>query len=285
LTAVHVQVAHGIAADQGAKGGLARLDASTRRAVLIASGLRHATAYGVQAALCALAAKAAIAGAAPVPPDRRALLSNGGPWAAETALGFLRSAEDRGPQFVNPLIFPATLASSGPTAAATAVEARAAALAVGFDELAFFEVLHRGLQLLRFGLADEVLAVAASGASPALATALALAGRTSPLLDCAIAFRLTHDPAPGPILLDALLSSTPPWPEVEDRWEANVGADGRIEGPIPTPLRDATVLSAAGGVLCQAALRGRGPLAGTDRYVVVCRKGRRYGGALFASSL
>jgi hypothetical protein len=97
MNVIGFTLAHGIAAGPGADAGMTRLDAEDRGAVLAASGIRHAAAYGLQAALCMLAANAAIA-AAPgtTPAERRALLTNGGPSAADTALGFLRSASERG---------------------------------------------------------------------------------------------------------------------------------------------------------------------------------------------
>ena len=282
MTSARCLIAGGLGDEGALRVGVAFLSQAEQRAALQASGLKHASAYGLQPALCILAGRAALArSASKIAADRRALLTNGGPWAVDAALGFLRTARERGPQFVNPLVFPATLVSAGPTAAAAVLEARAAAIAVGHDELAFFEQLRRGRQLIDRGVADEVLVVAACGQSRELLEVLKIAERTLPLMDCALAFRLSAQPSGDVTLIDAIVAAeSHPWPEVTSRFCSTVDVQGTIHADIPLPIDGASVLSAAGAVVCMAFIEYAGK-RGTTRFVVACRKGGRTGAALF----
>jgi len=293
MTRIVCHLAHGFRPGLEGDAGIGTMTEEEQRQVLSNSGVRHAAAYGLQVALCAMAAKAAVEGVAVVP-ERLGMLTNGGPWAADAALGFLRSAFTRGPQYVNPLVFPATLVSAGPTSAAAVVGAKAFSMATGYDELAFFDALRRGRQSLLYGVADHVVALAASGHSQALQTALHLAGRTKPLLDCSIAFLLTRADQNESLqngekleLVDSVAQyDGTPWPTITRRFEAVVNLDGTVTNSIETPCSRGLGLSATGAVLCQAAIRSRdffGIKQSVD-FVVSCRKGTHTGAAHFRFS-
>jgi hypothetical protein len=288
VTIITCRLAHGFRPGLEADAGLAILSEEEQLQALALSGIRHAAMYGLQVALSALAAKAAL-DAEDVVPERLGIIANGGPWAADPALGFLRSAFTRGVQYVNPLVFPATLVSAGCTSAAAVVGAKAFSISAGYDELAFFDVLRRGRQFLRYGVADHVVAIAASGHSKALVTALQLAGRTKPLLDCSIAVLMSrsdtgrHENTCGFELVDAVADFEGiPWPNIRRRYEAVVNLDGTISYPLDTPCSSALGLSATGAALCQAAIRleSYGNQKPVD-FVVACRKGAHTGAAQF----
>jgi len=246
------------------------------------SGVRHASAYGLQVALLAHAARAAIGDARTGIDARRALVTNGGPWAIETALGFLKTARDRGSQFVNPLVFPATLVSAGAAVVGITIGAGAVAIAVGHDELAFFEMLRRSRQLISHGVADQIIAAAACAPSAALITTLRIAGRTARIGECSVAFRLEADMHAAMVLEDITIGSDPsPWSSVSLRVEASVSPEGWTVSEGCT-LADRQFLSASGAVLCATALRRYLTDAPSGQAMVVtCRRSGVIGAAKF----
>jgi hypothetical protein len=240
--------------------------------------VRHAVAYGAQVALCALTARAAVAGAR-ADPARTGLVSNGGPWLADAALAYLCSIAERGHQFVNPLAFPATLVIAGPTAAAAAAGAKAFAFGAGFEELAFFEVLVRGHQLLRHGVADQVVALGCCAGREALKGALAVLELPTDVFECAICLLLTRrdgkagESAVGFALASAVVGAEAhPFPTVERRYAGGIDQQGLISFPVSQPLSAGCAFSASGAVLCQAAMADIGGLCDAPcEFVVSCR--------------
>lgn len=288
MSAVNCTLAHGFDTEVGADQGIGLLGADQLRDVIASCGVRHAAAYGPQVAMCALTARAALTGAR-ADPARTGLVSNGGPWSADAALAFLRSIDERGHQFVNPLTLPATLVSAGPTAAAAAAGANAFAFAAGFDELAFFEVLMRSHQLLRHGLADHVVALGCCAASEALRGALHVLQLPTEVYACAIGMLLTRregeagaSPA-GFALVGAVVGAEAcPFPTIERRYIGTVDQQGVIRFPISQPLEVGRAFSASGAVLCQAAMADIRSLRDAPReFVVSCRKGDMTGAAHF----
>jgi hypothetical protein len=234
--------------------GLNTGDNTNAGAIYKDSGIRHASIYGPQVCLLALAARAALGSAESRIEPRRALVTNGGPWAADTALGFLRTSQERGPRFVNPLVFPATLVSAGAAAVGVVVGAGACAIAVGHDELAFFEMLRRSQQFLCRGIAQEVIAAVACAPSVALATSLESAGLITPAGECSLALRLENDPQAPFVLEDATITTqAPPLAEEAILVDAQVTAQGLVECE-GWDLGQRPLLSAVGGVLCAWAL-------------------------------
>ncbi len=288
MSAVNCSLAHGFGTAGGAGQGIGLLGADQLRDVIASCGVRHAAAYGAQVALCALTARAALAGAC-ADPARTGLVSNGGPWSADAALAFLRSIAERGHQFVNPLALPATLVSAGPTAAATAAGAKAFAFAAGFDELAFFEVLMRGHQLLRHGVADHVVALGCCAGSEALKGALAVLELPTDVFECAIGLLMTRregkagESATGFALVGAVVGAEAhPFPTVERRYAGSTDQQGLISFPVSQPLSAGRAFSASGAVLCQAAMVDISGLRDAPReFVVSCRKGDMTGAAHF----
>ena len=288
MGAVNCSLAHGFVTAGGAGRGIGLLGADQLRDVIASCGVRHAAAYGAQVALCALTAKAALAGSR-ADPARTGLVSNGGPWSADAALAFLRSIAERGHQFVNPLALPATLVSAGPTAAAAAAGAKAFAFAAGFDELAFFEVLMRGHQLLRHGVADHVVVLGCCAGSEALHGALVVLELPTDVFECAIGMLLTRcegkagELAAGFALAGAVIGAEAhPFPTVERRYAGSMDQRGLIAFPVSQPLSAGRAFSASGAVLCQAALADIGGLRDAPReFVVSCRKGDLTGAAHF----
>lgn len=280
MNGVAARIVQGFAADH-APFGVSLQPSPNPSELLKLSGIKHASAYGLQVALLALAAREAVGSVTGIE-DRRAVITNGGPWAAEAAQGFLRTAKERGPQFVVPLVFPATLISAGATATAIAVGAGAAGIGVGHDELAFFEMLRRGRQLLTRRVADQVIVAAASAETPALRTALTVAGRTSPLAECSIAVELLGDSNLGLRMEDAIVGlREAPWPEVRRRYIVDIANTGLIQGT-GWPYPDHQFLSAAGAVITQVGLTTLLPQARAgERIVVGCRQGAFYGAGLF----
>jgi len=288
MGAVNCSLAHGFSTAGSACLGIGVLDADQLRAAIASCGVRHAAVYGAQVALCALTARAVLAGTN-ADPARTGVVTNGGPWSADPALTFLRSIAERGHQFVNPLALPATLVSAGPTAASAASGAKAFAFAAGFDELAFFEVLMRGHQLLRHGVADHVAALGCCARSEALQEALNVLQLPMNVFDCAIGMLLTHregkskESAGDFALAGAMISSeVHPFPYVEQRYAGNVDQWGLITFPVSQPLSSGRAFSASGAVLCQAAMDHIRCLRGAPcEFVVSCRKGELTGAAHF----
>lgn len=270
---ISVGITYGISPSYGASTEVL-IDADTYRRC----GLKHASAYGPQAALAALAVTSA------APEDRsfrprRALLTNGGPWAMDTALAFLHSAHARGPQYVNPLQFPMTLVSAAPSSIAAMIGAGVCGVAIGHDELAFFDMLRHGVQLLRRGLADEVFLAAAVAPSPALNRILHAA---DPNVEqevgyCSICFVLGTASGGALILEESMvLDSEPKWSEAS-LYRSEIGVDGvlRMAGVGPEAPR---FLSASGAVACQQALaRSAAPGA----IGIICKARGKVGAALF----
>jgi hypothetical protein len=100
--------------------------------------------------------------------DRLGILTAGGPQHVGPGWRFLERSWDAGPSMVNPLAFPATLASSIPTALAAAIGARAFALTIGHDDLAVLQALDRACALIRSSHADDVFVVVGSDYDPQL---------------------------------------------------------------------------------------------------------------------
>jgi hypothetical protein len=243
------------------------------------SALRHGRHYGRAACLAHMTAMR-LHQALPEPPDRLGILCNGGPWHVQSAWNLASRAYEAGPDFINPLVFPATLVSATPAAAAAAVGAHAFAYAVGHDRLAFFDVLGRAAQAVRHNLADCVFALAVSASGGIWSRAADRAGLPEPL-DVAIGFALTSPGRPGQLQLLAAGWGEPAVPDV-DRYEA-AWTGSRMACRWKTPLAHGDALGASGAVLCVAAARDHQnkPEALRRRpFVVVAREDLRYGHAV-----
>lgn len=265
--------------------GCCHLSEEDGQALVRASGVKHASINGLAACLLDALCRECLRDTE-INNDAVGLLCTGGPWNSETADTFLRRAFAAGPQFVNPLMFPATLLSATPCSVAAAHSIRGFAYAVGHDELAFFDVLRRGQQFLRAGIVRHVIAAGVAARTPALIKARQAAKLHCDLLDVSIGLAMTveDNAAIPPIaLMDAYIGDQSyHWPHIEQRYDAAC-QDGTTTFPIALPLLEGDAMSATGAVLCAAAIlheMGRPHYASGD-FVVSCTKQERTGAAWF----
>ncbi|QSQ25916.1 hypothetical protein JY651_13710 [Pyxidicoccus parkwayensis] len=261
-----------------------RLDADARAELARRSGLKHAKHNNLAAALGLTSAQNALSGSTGSP-EGLGVLCTGGPHNVEVAGRFTEQALKRGVQFVNPQLFPATLVSVVPTAVAMAVSARAFALALGHDELAFFEVLHRALQLVRSGFAERVLTLAVFDSAPLGGLEARDRGVFSSRATAAVGGLVSRLAPAGPHL-ELLAASVVP---VDARWEPDgppaywVRIGDRVESNLPTVLSLGDAFTASGGVFCLEAARHAWQHPGGARprpFRVLCYSRRALGMAL-----
>jgi hypothetical protein len=261
--------------------GVAQLSDTDRHLTMRNSKIRHASMNGLMACLIEAACRECLVDVG-MPLDQVGLLCNGGPWNLDSASRFLERALDAGPEFVNPLSFPATLVSATPCAVAAAVGAHAFAYSLGHDELAFFDVLRRARQYLDFGHARTVVAVGACTGNATLNKARESAGLSREVLDVSIGFLLASslDTNCDLVLVDADIGSNAnPWAGVLQRYEA-IYNSGVLEFSIALSCSDGDSLTAIGAILCAAAIARESEVR-SDTFVVTCTKGGVTGGALF----
>jgi len=277
-------VSYGIGPREGPGSGIESLTLARRKALLETSGIRHAAANGLATSLVAHACRSALVEGV-VSGDRLGILVNGGPWALDSAITFLRRAATAGPNFVNPLTFPTTLVSSTPTAVAAALGARAFAYSVGHDELAFFDMLRRARQALSYDHADEVLAVAVSADSPMVEELHRRTSSVGPVLNVSIAFSISRRPGGCLTLIDATVGSELPWEIPERHYEA-VLASGELRTASNSALTSGCALSASAAVICSEAIRLEQSASAffERKFVVSIRTPTAVGAALFLLS-
>ena len=173
------------------------------------SGLKFARLQPLASSLGVLAARECLASVADA--GRLGVIAAAGPQHLEVTWEFATRAVMAGPRFVNPLAFPYILPSSVPCAIASAIGARAVALAVGSDERAFLDALDFASRAIAFGFADSVLLAGISSVHPEAdgpeRELAAIAGLLTRRVPRAPHWRVEagppHDPRTGVIELDA----------------------------------------------------------------------------------
>jgi len=260
-----------------------------RLEIIRRSGLRHARHQNFATALAAGALDRLLSESGPAPRNL-GLLSIGGPLNLSLNWEFVARAASAGTRFVNPLSFPHTLVSSTPTSLAAHVGAHAFAFATGHDHLAFFSVLGRAAQLIRFGFADGVLTLAVCDGGERVRRGLELSGEALPAADTAVCGLLQTAPAGSPQLLlldvlqkpcglDSVLSTAN---EATEVFWIRIPPSGCRESNFDTELVTHEAFGATGGVLCLEAARSMWKRGPTDRYApftVAVEAGLRTAGA------
>ena len=109
------------------------------------------------------------------------MLSLGGPVNLDVSWSLTEKIAVSGPDLINPIMFPATLASGCASAIASLTASHAFAVSVGTNRQAFVEALELAWLLLECGDADEILLVGAMDAGHAMLHAYGNLGRPLPL--------------------------------------------------------------------------------------------------------
>ena len=172
---------------------VAQLSHEQRLDIVRSSGLRHGRYHNFAATLAAVASKslfvdveATVEATQPVS-GNMGVISVGGPLNVNVNWDFVKRGLSAGPRLTNPLSFPHTLVSSVPTSIAHSVKAHSFALALGHDHLAFFDVLIKASQFIRFGFAKQVLTLAVFDSGEHITEGLRLSDQDLPGADVAIA--------------------------------------------------------------------------------------------------
>lgn len=277
-----VTIAYGLPSPESCTGieGVGRLPQGFEENII---GVRHARYAGPTACLAALTAMK-LRDELRVESDRIGIICNGGPWNLQASWSFIERARKFGPRLVNPLLFSPTLVSATPTTAAACVGAHAFAYAVGHDRFAFFDVLHRAAQSLRFDFADHVFALAVASKDPVIARVIEKVGILE-LYDVAIGFAVSRpSEQEGLHLIDVRVNEHREKPLegfrlYEARWNNNY-----LSFNIKTPLAKGEALGATGGIIIAAAVKHHLSLPARQRqepFAVTCRDKNRYAIAKF----
>ncbi|MER8512915.1 hypothetical protein NKH47_08175 [Mesorhizobium sp. M1060] len=220
---MEIELFAGLDAGDALPAGVALLDSDGRVKLASSVAVKHARHRDYAAVLAKLASRRALR-----PGDGRlGIISTGGPIAVARSIAFAVEALERGPRFVNPLGFPATLPSDLPTGLAADLGAHQFAFVAGWNRLAFLDAIITGHRFLALGLADVVLVIAAtSGAGLEAIASQALLPR--PLLDVSLAARI--GPPTGEGRLITLKAHSPrATPDVQLEWrDQNVWGQGSL---------------------------------------------------------
>lgn len=127
----------------------------------------------------------------------RGVLALGGPVALDVAWQLMEKVKDGQPQYVNPIFFPASLISATATAIARITKSHAFAIAVGSDELAFYQAMETAGLLLHDEALEQVLVVAALDAGGVVRRSYAEVGRLRPK-HVGLAFLIARSTSPAP---------------------------------------------------------------------------------------
>lgn len=220
---MEIELFAGLEATDDFPPGVALLDSEARVQLASTVSVKHARHRDYATILAKLASQRAIR-----PGDGRlGIIATGGPIAVARSIAFAAEALERGPRFVNPLGFPATLSSDLPTGLAADLGAHQFAIVAGWNRLAFLDAIKLGHRYLSLGLAEVVLVVAATS-SAGLETVASQALLPRPLLDVSLVARIGPPTGEGRLIgLDA--HNPRATPDVSLEWhEQNVWGRGSL---------------------------------------------------------
>lgn len=188
---------------------LRQLSPEERRSIRATSGVRHAAAHSFME-IAAAACCRRLLDVMTVNPGRVGVVSTAGSVQLPVAWALTRGLLEDGIELLNPLPFPHSIPSSLPTTVAAHCQVTAFALAMGHDQLAFGEVLEASMQLLRAGMADAVLIIAAWDSDAPLDRAACAAGERTLLADVCICGVLSTEPLlPDTVSISQVVTTRP----------------------------------------------------------------------------